>query len=833
MPKKVFELAKELNLRPLQMVDTLKVKGFTVRNHMSVLSDDELSKISSLLKEDKEGNTAGKSKKKVRRKASASAKEPQKTKKKAPVIRRRISKKEEEISSLSAKKEEIKEEAPSGHRFTPVSSPKQEQKTQEGKEEKVPDKTSSPDADRPQSKKRLGGLASMMSEKKSGFSRSQTLNQTRADSEMKSYATLSSLGRPIYSQIKKKKTFHGVGGQTEITEVKQSKRVIQLHKGGTVKEISLKLGQKVKSLVNQVLELNLLVRPDDFIGVGLACEIAKLYGYRVEDISFKEEKIIDKEKITDEEREKLPLRDPVIAIMGHVDHGKTTLLDTIRKEKVAQGEAGGITQHIGAYCVKTKNGRLIFLDTPGHSAFASMRQRGADITDIVVLVVAADDGVMPQTQESLRFCRQANKPIIVAINKTDREQADAERIKKELSELEVVPEDWGGDTQFVPISALKGEGIEDLLEAIALQAEILDIRENPDKQASGVVIESKIEEGRGSMATVLVQSGTLKKGDNIVVGEAFGRARKLIDFQGKTIPQAGPSTPIQIQGLNQTPGPGDLLDVVKNEREAKKIARNRTDERKELESTPIKAKISLEDFFATNQSETCEQKKLNLIIRADVQGSYQAIKQSLESLGNPEVIVVIVGGGIGPISDSDINLAISAKGFVIGFNMRPITSARRLAEEKGVDIKTYSIIYELIGDVKLAMEGLLTPEFNEQYIGRAEVKDTFSTPKAGIIAGSEVVDGKIAVGCNIRLLREGKIVFDGKMSSLRRFKDDVKEVKNGLECGVGLFNFNDIKKGDLFEAYNLIESKRKLEDVKTTSPAKKKVIPEVNDQQTL
>lgn len=659
-------------------------------------------------------------------------------------------------------------------------------------------------------KKKIGGLAVMMSGKKV-VNRATHIQQARADDELKSYSALSSLGRPIYTQLKKKKTYSGPSMSTIITEMKDSKKVVEIHGAIVLEELAKKLKIKFKEMKDQVLDINLLVKSDDYVGLELASQIAALYGYRVEDVTFNEEEVLGIKELSSSEIEKLPLRNPIITIMGHVDHGKTTLLDYIRKAKVAAGEAGGITQHIGAYSVKVNDKTLSFLDTPGHAAFAAMRQRGADVTDIVVLVVAADDGVMPQTRESIKFCEQAGKKLIVAVNKMDKEGVNPDRIKSELAELNITPEEWGGDTQFVHISALKGDGVDNLLEAIAVLAEVMDLRADPKGMAQGVVIESKIEQGRGPVATILVQSGTLNRGDSIVVGETYGRARSLINDRGEQLQSAGPSMPVQIIGLNEAPTPGDQLNAVVNEREAKRIATNRINERKELESTPTKKKMSLEDFFANSAEVGKEKKTLNLIIRADVQGSYEAVKQSLEALGNNEVSVKVIGGGVGAISDSDVMLAANSGGFIIGFNMRPITTARRLAEDKGVDVKTYSIIYELINDVTLALEGLLDPVTVEEFIGRAEVRETFAIPKIGTIAGSLVVDGRIKEGCNIRLLRQGKIVFDGKMSSLKRFKDEVKEVKNGYECGIGLENFNDVKVDDVFEAYMMVEKKRTLE----------------------
>ena len=946
MPKKVFELAKELEMAPLDLVEALKAKGVTVRNHMTELSDADVEAYLAAVKKEEVKEDAAVKKKVVRKKvpaaAAASAPVAKKTvtkvaatakdedseaekkttkkastvKKKATVIRRKTDDDENEnenenemhlsenddaddSSSISYHADEdessqveaetetvtveaeaqestgglrvvskpVKKETPneSGvitrkaadkeaiaavkaeerknastidrpHRFTPVYTPSKDPnfKENQAKEEaarvaaKAAATPAAPktyvstgnaaedaenDRKEEENKKRMGGLASMMTGKKVIASKAQAITMSRAEEELKSYTALSGTGRPIYTQILRKKDYVGQTQQTEITEVKESKRVVQIHKGVQLSDLAHKLSIKFKDLLDECLKLNLLVKETDYVGPKLASQISALFGYRVEDKAFNEEKIIGKVVHSDEEKSKLPIRPPVVAIMGHVDHGKTTLLDTIRKDKVAAGEAGGITQHIGAYSVKVEGDKTItFLDTPGHAAFGAMRQRGANATDIVVLVVAADDGVMPQTKESIRFCENAGVPIIIAVNKMDKPGVNPDKVKQELTEFNLLPEDWGGTTQYVHVSALKSQGIDELLEAILLQAEILDLRADPKGPIEGVVIESKIEQGRGPMATILVQSGTLNKGDYLVVGETFGRARSLNDHLGVQLNSAGPSTPVQILGLEEAPAPGDRLNIVKSEREAKKIAENRVNERKLLQATPEKKKVSLEDFFSTAAKEGEEQKLLNLIIRSDVQGSYEAIKSAVETLGNAEVAVKVVAGGVGPITDSDVNMASTANGFLIGFNMRPVTSARKLAEDKGVDIKNYSIIYELINDVKLALEGLLDPEFVEEFIGRAEVREVFNIPKAGVIAGSYVIDGKIAQGCGIRLLRNGKIMHDGKLSSLKRFKDDVKEVKNGYECGISLEGFSNINAGDIFEAYLMIQKKRTLED---------------------
>lgn len=919
MPKKIFELAQELDMGAIDLVEALKDKGYAVRNHMTALTDEEVEKVLSDFKAASEPKKTAKkavrkkavAKKKVVKKASAMAEKKSETapsdaqadmaskveakadsktsKKKKSVIRRKVdadgsletveddsssllsaalgdessstSNSQSEVKAKASDKEISKATQTSGfglrvvskpdiakkveekdlekssakknedgdepkelykekvHRFTPVYIPEQEDVDVESSDDDDDVDKKKKLLDEGASKKRLGGLATMMSGKKVVASKSALLNQTKADAELKSYAALSGSGRPLYTTVLKKRAYSGPSRGTEITEVKESKRVVKLEKGCDVDTLARKLSIKLKDMIDQCLDLNLLIKSGDYVGLTLAAEIAALYDYRVEDVSFNEDEVLGRAL---EQKSDLPLRDPIITIMGHVDHGKTTLLDTIRSAKVASGEAGGITQHIGAYSVKVKNTNLTFLDTPGHAAFAAMRQRGADVTDIVVLVVAADDGVMPQTKESIRFCQNAKVPLIVAVNKMDKEGVNPDRIKQELAEFNITPEEWGGDTQFVPISALKGDGIDNLLENIALQAEILELRADPKGVVEGVVIESKIEQGRGPVATILVQSGTLQKGDTIVVGETYGRARSMTDSTGKELNSAGPSVPVQILGLQEAPSPGDTMNTVKNEREAKKVIANRVEKRKAMQSLSGRKTVTLEDFFATAAVEGVEKKTLNLVIRSDVQGSFEAIKQSLEPLSTKEAEVKVIGGGVGPISDSDVQLANSAKGFIIGFNMRPVSSARRLAEQFGVDVKTYSIIYELINDVKLALEGLLDPEYIEEFIGRAEVKETFTVPKIGTIAGSIVSDGKIQVGCKIRLLRDGKILFDGKLSSLKRFKDDVKEVKNGFECGIGLEGYNDIKMGDIFEAYLMNEKKRTLEDVQAKEETQRK-----------
>lgn len=869
MPKKVYELANEIGVGAIDLVEKLKSEGMDVRNHMVTLSDDQVKRALEVYEPAKDDKTTKKkaTKKKVAKKVAkkkvvkkvvkkaAAKEEPQEEVKTEVAAKAAPEKTEEKVEEKAAatkktvvrkkkattkKKTADSKSTPSAagsikevddepvfkekmHTFTPVYVPDEKEieeqraknaakeREQRGPAEPAPDAAGADDKHKKDTKKRMGDLAAMVS-KKGVAGKTKDITNIRAEEEMKLATNI--IGRQIYTPVRRKKIFTGDTKKTEITDVKESKRVVNIHKAVTALELSNKLAVKFEAMRNDALNLNLLIKEDDYLGVKLAGEIAAMYDYRVEDRAFDEDKVLS--RVVKEDKSGLPERNPIITVMGHVDHGKTTLLDYIRNAKVTAGEAGGITQHIGAYSVPVGNKTLTFLDTPGHAAFGAMRQRGADITDIVILVVAADDGVMPQTKESIKYAQKSGCPIIVAVNKMDKEGANPERIKQELTEFELVPEDWGGDTMFVPISALKGEGIDDLLESVKLQAEVMELRESPKGKAEGVIIESKVETGRGPVATVLVQKGTLKKGDAIVCDEFYGRARSLTDHNGKDLKSAGPSIPVQILGLNGVPAPGELLNVAKNEREAKKVAENRIDERKKLESAEAPKVASLEDFFGSGDAEAGEKRILNLVIRADVQGSYEAIKDALESLGNDEVGINILTGGVGAITDNDVNMAANAEGFLIGFNMRPVTSARRLSEQKGVEVRTYSIIYELINDITLALEGMLEPEKVEKYIGRAEVRDTFNIPKVGTIAGTAVIDGKIERGCNIRLLREGKIIYDGKLSTLKRFKDEVKEVANGYECGMALEGFNDIKNNDLIEAYLLEEKARKLDESQKT-----------------
>ena len=503
----------------------------------------------------------------------------------------------------------------------------------------------------------------------------------------------------------------------------------------------------------------------------------------------------------------LEARAPVVTVMGHVDHGKTSLLDYIRESRVASGEAGGITQHIGAYHVDTDKGMITFLDTPGHAAFTAMRARGAKSTDIVILVVAADDGVMPQTQEAAQHARAAGVPIVVAVNKMDKEGADPERVRSELAAIEVIPEDWGGDTQFVHVSAHSGDGIDELLEALLLQAELLELQAPADIPAKGIVIESRLDKGRGSVASVLVQAGTLRKGDVVLAGQCFGRVRAMTDENGQPIETAGPSIPVEILGLAGTPDAGDSFVVLENEKRARDVAEHRNVRDRENKMKRQHA-AKLENMFAGMES--AEVKSLNIVIKADVRGSLEAIQSSLLSMGNEEVQVNIVTAGVGGITETDVTLAATSNAVVFGFNVRADGSARRVIEEEGIDLRYYSVIYDLIDDVKQALSGMLSPELREEINGTAEVRDVFTSPKFGAIAGCMVIEGTLFRSNPIRVLRDDVVIYEGELESLRRFKDDVNEVRNGMECGIGVKNYTDVKPGDKIEVYEVKEVARSL-----------------------
>ncbi|OPX41630.1 MAG: hypothetical protein B1H13_01035 [Desulfobacteraceae bacterium 4484_190.3] len=591
---------------------------------------------------------------------------------------------------------------------------------------------------------------------------------------------------------------------TEITVPKAIKRRIKVQEVVTVAELARAMGAKGTDLIKTLLGLGVVANINQSIDFETATLVADEYGFELELGSFQEEQLIAEEK---DKEEDLVSRPPVVTIMGHVDHGKTSLLDYIRKSNIIGGESGGITQHIGAYYVKTEKGDIVFLDTPGHEAFTAMRARGAKVTDLIVLVVAADDGVMPQTKEAVNHARAADIPIVVAINKIDKPDADPERVKRELAELDLAPEEWGGDTIFGEISAKTGQGIDDLLGLILLQSEMLELRGNPNKPARGTIIEARLDKSRGPVATVLIRTGNLKTGDYFICGEYYGRVRAMTNHRGKKLTAAGPSFPVEIYGISGVPMAGDEFIVVSDEKTAKQVIGHRVEEKKKHEVTRTGI-VSLDDLF--ERIKEGETKELNLVLKADVQGSLEALSSSLEKLSTENVKLHIIHAATGAIAESDVMLASASGAVIIGFNVRANPRVVAIAEKENVDIRYYDVIYSALQDIRDAMTGLLEPVFEEDVIGRAQVKDIFHLPKVGTVAGCYVTDGHIERNAKVRLLRDDVVVFDGKIASLKRFKDDVKEVQTGYECGVGLENFQDIKPGDVLEFYNLHEVEAEL-----------------------
>ncbi len=584
------------------------------------------------------------------------------------------------------------------------------------------------------------------------------------------------------------------GKKPEKTTEKQQK-TITIPDKISVRDLGNYMGIEPVKIIKKLIDHGLMVNINAEIDFELAKKIAGEFGFdAVEEKTDNQDVLLEEDCDNPEDMKSRP---PVVTVMGHVDHGKTSLLDAIRQTNITKREAGGITQHIGASEVEINGKRIVFLDTPGHEAFTTLRARGAKVTDIAILVVAADDGVMPQTVEAVNHAKAAGVPIIVAVNKIDKSTANPERVKQQLAEYDLIPEEWGGDTIFVNVSAKTGAGIDQLLEMVILVAEMAELKANYKCKASGVIIEAKLDKGRGPIATVLVQRGTLKVGDSIVAGIAYGRVRALFNSHGKRIKEAGPSTPVEVLGLSEVPTAGDILRAVSSEREAKAIAEEQINKQRETEFTT--PKISLNQLYEKLQKG--EVKELNLIIKADVQGSIEALKQSLEKCSTEEIEVRIIHGAVGAITESDVMLASASDAIIIGFNVRPDSNAKKLAEKEKIDIRTYRIIYDVVDDVKSAIAGMLEPEYEEVVLGRAEVRALFKVPAVGVVAGCFVTEGKITRNSKIRVIREGVVVYEGKIASLKRFKDDVKEVMSGYECGIGIEKFNDIKEQDVLEAF--------------------------------
>ena len=610
-------------------------------------------------------------------------------------------------------------------------------------------------------------------------------------------------------RTRRRRLVRGRGGhKTQLTTPKALKRIVKMEtKEISTSDLAKRMGVKLREVNVKLRELGEEINnlhENKMLEFEVAQMVAQEFDHEVQDIAFKEGELLDAHV---DQPEDMVSRPPVVTVMGHVDHGKTSILDAIRNTKVTEGEAGGITQHIGAYEVKLPKGTISFIDTPGHEAFTAMRARGASFTDIVVLVVAADDGIMPQTIEAIHHAKDAGVPVMVAVNKMDLPDASSERIRQELTKYELVPEDWGGDTIICEVSAKTGDGLDNLLENILVQAEMLEFKANPKKKATGRVVEARLDKGRGPVATVLVQGGTLKKGVTLLVGTSYGRIRMMYDHEGNKIEEMTPGRPVQIQGLNSVPMAGEEFFVVSNEREAKKVITHRKEEDRASKAGQT-SRLSLEDFY--EQLQGTEKLELKVLVKADVMGTAEAVRQALEKLSSPKVGVQVIHYGVGAISETDVNLASASNALLVGFNIRPDPNAKKLAQKEGQEIRLYTIIYAMTEDIRKAQEGLLPSTTKENVIGRADVRDLFVVPKVGTVAGVSVMDGKLKRNAKVRLLRDSVEIYDGKLISLRRFKDDAREVLAGYECGCGLEGYNDIKRGDVIEAYELEEQRQTI-----------------------
>jgi translation initiation factor IF-2 len=743
---RIHELAKDMGMSSKDLLDKLLILGLPVKNHMSTIPSHEVNRIKNMvlkIEEKQEENIPDKK-----------TTEDTKTK---------INQNKQKITDKS------KREKPT---------PKKHDEKQHANE---PDKSTDK------------------------FEEYNNVNPPKKGKKLSKGYKFNDAGKPKFNGKNKGKDKNRYVNKRDNTkEYIEVKRHIVLEDSISVQDLAHQLGKKATEVIKKLMLMGMMVTINQELDVDTATLIAEEFGATVEVKASKEEELFAE---VEDKPEDLVVRPPIVTIMGHVDHGKTSLLDKIREANVIATEAGGITQHIGAYQVEVSGEKITFLDTPGHEAFTAMRARGAQITDIAILVVAADDGVMPQTVEAIHHAKAAKVPIIVAINKIDKPTSNPDRVKQELTEYGLVPEEWGGDTIMVPVSALNGTGIDNLLEMILLVAEVAELKANPHRNAKGTVIEAKLDKGRGPVATLLIETGTLNIGDFLIVGVTQGRIRAMFDHKGRKLKSAGPSTPVEILGLSEVPSAGDDFIAVEDEKLAKQVAEKRQQEKHHEEITK-RTKVSLDDIFA--QIQQGEVKELNIILKADVQGSIEAIKQSLEKLSNEEVRVNIIHSAVGGIKETDVMLATASNAIIIGFNVRPDSNAKKVSEKENIDIRTYRVIYDAIEDVKAALSGLLAPEIKEVELGQAEIRATFKVPKVGTIAGSYVTEGKITRNAKIRVVRDGVVIHDGELASLKRFKDDVKEVHAGYECGIGIERFNDLKEGDILEAYTFEEIKREL-----------------------
>ena len=772
---RVHEVAKDFGVGNKEITDILAKHGKAPKNHMQVLDDHDLSLIFEVLTQSHP----------VPDLEAVLERQQQARSKKLAASRQQAAAQKQEAAHKQ------KQEGAAGQQ------PQQPQQHSRVKQVHRIDTRTGGDVNLDKYDERIDSLVSEKAERMSSSSHKKQKLTKKSDQRAKQQAS----------------------GKRRQEEQEKMRRLQRQHQQAAAKKVQLKVSipdeinvgefaQRMKrtaaDVIKELMKLGVMASISETIDFDTAAIVAEEMGAKVE----KEVHVTIEERLFDEHEDKeeeLQPRDPVVVVMGHVDHGKTSLLDAIRKTKVTEGEAGCITQHIGAYRVQVGDKKITFLDTPGHAAFTSMRARGAQVTDIAILVVAADDGIMPQTIEAINHAKAAKVPIIVAVNKIDKPGANPERVLQQLTEYELVPEEWGGDTIVCNISAKYGQGIENLLEMVLLTAEVSDLKANPNRQAKGTVIEAKLDKGRGPVATVLVQNGTLHTGDIVVAGTAVGRVRAMTDDDGKKIQKAGPSVPVEIIGLAEVPGAGDLLYAVDDERMARELVEQRKQKEKDERNKNFH-KVTLDNLFASIQEG--EMKELSIIVKADVQGSVEALRSSLEKLSNDEVRVRVIHGAVGAINESDVMLAAASGAIIVGFNVRPDRVATESAAAQGVDMRMYRIIYDCIEEMEQAMKGMLAPKYREVILGHAEVRTTFRISGVGTIAGCYVQDGKIQRAAQVRIVRDGIVIHEGVLSSLKRFKDDVKEVASGYECGCGFENFNDIKEGDVFEAFVMEEIKQ-------------------------
>ncbi|MBR4935115.1 MAG: translation initiation factor IF-2 [Anaerotignum sp.] len=751
---RIYELAKQLNVANKDLLEKIHSVGIEAKNHMGMLTEEEAAKVTALYQPKEE------------------------PKKEAP---------KQEAKKEVPKKDAPKQNAPKQDAPKKGGEQKQGGKPQQQNNQK---QGGQQQGGKPQNKDNNKGKDN----KKGGKNNNQKVKENpmeRRRREMEEEAAL-------MAELAALEAAEAAANADPVIKY--------IPESITVKDLAELLGKKGSDLVMNLMKKGKMLAINATLDFDTAASIAEEYNVILE---LEEEKDIMEEAFGTEEEEdesKLEERPPVVVVMGHVDHGKTSLLDAIRHANVTKGEAGGITQHIGAYTVQIDGKPITFLDTPGHEAFTAMRMRGAQVTDIAILVVAADDGVMPQTIEAINHAKAAGVEIIVAINKMDKPSANPDRVKQELTEYGLLAEDWGGTTVCVPVSARSKDGIDNLLEMIVLTAEMKELKANPNKKARGAIIEAQLDKGRGPVATVLVQSGTLRVGDPVVAGPAYGKIRAMTDDKGRRVKAAGPSTPVEILGLSEVPAAGDSFYVAANEKQARQLAESVIARNRETLIAQTPQKVSLDDLFSQIQSGNM--KELGIIVKADVQGSVEAVRQSLEKLTNEEVRVRVIHGGVGAVTESDVLLASASNAIIIGFNVRPEPAAKTFAEEEKVDVRLYRVIYHAIEDIQAAMKGMLDPVYEEKVLGHAEVRQTFKASGVGTIAGSYVKDGKIVRNCQVRIVRDGIVVYEGELESLKRFKDDVKEVALGFECGLVFKKFNDVKEGDWVEAFTMVEIPR-------------------------